>query len=145
MKCNVLLTDSLSVVIFITWSSSRQIRLKKPTNPGGVSSRQLNLPVPSMQDAKDTGSSLMEFMETSSVTGSETKQSVVSEMSDFQGGRRMEGLLQALNNEKKSGEFIRRFLKEAGNEVSILEFCFHSACNKWYKRACWLEGWMFKG
>ena len=29
----------------------------------------------------------------------------------------MEGLLQALDNEKKSGEVMRKFLKQAGNKV----------------------------
>lgn len=41
-----------------------------------------------------------------------------SELSEFVGGRRMEGLLQALANERKAGGVMMRYLKQAGNQVS---------------------------
>ena len=45
------------------------------------------------------------------------KSEAESQLSDFLGGRRMEGLLQALASEKKSGGFIRRFLNTTDNQV----------------------------
>ncbi len=42
---------------------------------------------------------------------------IVSKISEFLGGRRMEGLLQALASEKKAGQHFRSFLRQSRNEV----------------------------
>ena len=42
-----------------------------------------------------------------------------SEVSEFYGGRRMEGLLQALACERRAGGVLRKYLKQAGNQVSF--------------------------
>ena len=41
-----------------------------------------------------------------------------SNISDFYGGRRLEGLLQALNSERQSGDFLRKYLQRSNSEVS---------------------------
>ena len=52
---------------------------------------------------------------TSRRSSTATAESVESE---YVGGRRMEGLLQALANEKKSGGILRKYLQHVGNQVS---------------------------
>ena len=61
-----------------------------------------------------------------------------SSSSQFEGGRRMEALLQALYHEKDSGHFFRAFLKKSNNKVrgrcatGVLEFFIKK------KRSCFI-------
>ena len=48
-------------------------------------------------------------------------ESEVSEVSSFLGGQRMEGLLQALSQERNAGNFMKKYIERTDNAVSV---CF---------------------
>ena len=53
--------------------------------------------------------------------------SLDSDLSEFAGGRRMEGLLQALSNEKKSGGVLKKHLDNQKNQVHALYILYSTA------------------
>ncbi|XP_023933546.1 regulator of G-protein signaling 22 isoform X1 [Lingula anatina] len=70
-------------------------------------------------NASDKSTKRPKSADTSSKKSTHDQSRRSSTSSIFEGGRRMEGLLQALNCEKQAGMFLKRYLEKSGNQLWI--------------------------